>query len=62
MHKLLGVVSRAMAIAKLTDLHISIPASGSGIGCSGELFSTCSACPVVGVGPLSVVRPSGHCH
>ena len=29
MNKLLGVVHRAMAIAKLTDLHISIPTSGS---------------------------------
>ena len=29
MNKLLGFVARAMAIAKLTDLHISIPASGS---------------------------------
>ena len=29
MNKLLGFVARAMAIVKLTDVHISIPASGS---------------------------------
>ena len=29
MNKLLGLVARAMAIAKLTDVHISIPSSGS---------------------------------
>ena len=30
MNKLLDLVARAMAIAQLTQLHITIPASGSG--------------------------------
>ena len=44
MNKLLGLVNRAMAIAKLTDfLYFDTDVRIGDGGCSGELFSACSA-------------------
>ena len=52
-NKLLALVARAMAIAELTQLHITIPGSGSGGGGSGAggVFPFCSVSLGVGVTP-----------
>ena len=55
--KLLSLVARAMAIAQLTHLHISIPASGSAVGAVPEECFPSVPLPRVSMDPRRVSSP-----
>ena len=59
--RLLSFVTHAMAVAQLTNLHISIPASGAGVGGGARgVLSAGRALPGDDGPPACILRQWGH--